>query len=230
VEFVDLVRTRRMTRAFSRREVPDDVLFDLVDLASRSPSAGKSQGWNLVVLRGAATESLWSRTFTPEARATFRWQGMFDAPVVALSFADSQAYLARYSEPDKAHTGLGESVERWSAPMWTIDAAFATMTLMHAAHDRGLGALFFIVDKGRTDVLDALNVPTHWELLGAVALGWPLRPTDGDASDGDSRDGDSRDGDSRTGVAARGPGRSAGRPRRTAHDIIHFDTVRRTSR
>lgn len=212
MEFVDLVRTRRMTRAFSRRDVPDDLVVDLVDLASRSPSAGKSQGWNLVVLRGAATESLWSRTFTPESRTAFRWQGMFDAPVVALSFADPHAYLARYSEPDKAHTGLGESVERWSAPMWTIDAAFATMTLMHAAHDRGLGALFFIVDKGRTDVLDALGVPEHWELLGALALGWPAE-TAGDGG-GD-------------GTGARGPGRSAGRPRRTAQSIIHFDTYGR---
>ena len=212
MEFVDLVRTRRMTRAFSRREVPDDLVVDLVDLASRSPSAGKSQGWNLVVLRGDATESLWSRTFTPESRAAFRWQGMFDAPVVALSFADPHAYLARYSEPDKAHTGLGESVERWSAPMWTIDAAFATMTLMHAAHDRGLGALFFIVDKGRSDVLDALSVPEHWDLLGALALGWPAETAEDGGGDG---------------TGARGPGRSAGRPRRTAQSIIHFDTYRR---
>lgn len=200
-----------MTRAFSRRDVSDDFIVDLVDLASRSPSAGKSQGWNLVVLRGDATESLWGRTFTTESRAAFRWQGMFDAPVVALSFADPHAYLARYSEPDKAHTGLGESVGSWSAPMWTIDAAFATMTLMHAAHDRGLGALFFIVDKGRSDVLDALGVPTHWELLGALALGWPLSTTKSAGKDGDS---------------VHGPGRSAGRPRRTAESIIHFDTYR----
>jgi nitroreductase len=230
VEFVDLVRTRRMTRAFSRRAVPDDLVVDLVDLASRSPSAGKSQGWNLVVLRGDATESLWSRTFTPETRASFRWQGMFDAPVVALSFADPRAYLARYSEPDKAHTGLGESVERWSAPMWTIDAAFATMTLMHAAHDRGLGALFFIVDKGRSEVLDALGVPSHWELLGALALGWPLSAERDDRREGDaalaSENGSehgSKNGPDHS--PEHNPGRSAGRPRRTAQSIIHFDTA-----
>lgn len=195
-----------MTRAFDRSAVSDDVVLELVDLASRSPSAGKAQGWNLVVLRGAATESLWSRTFTPESRAAFRWQGMFDAPVVVLSFADPYAYLARYSEPDKVRTGLGESLDRWSAPMWTIDAAFATMTLMHAAHDRGLGALFFIVDNGRQAVLDALGVPAHWQLLGAVALGRPLISES-------------------AGDPARGPGRSAHRPRRAPHDIVHFDRV-----
>lgn len=196
-----------MTRAFSAREVPDAILVDIVDLASRSPSAGKSQGWNLVVLRGARTDELWSRTFTPESRRTFRWQAMFDAPIVALSFADPDAYLARYSEPDKAHTGLGESPERWPAPTWTIDAAFATMTLLHAAHDRGLGALFFHVDKGRNDVLAALGIPVQWVLLGAVALGWPLNAT----------------GESAASDPALGAGRSANRRRRPATDIIHFD-------
>lgn len=208
MEFTEVVRTRRMTRAFARRAVPDDLVLELVDLASRSPSAGRSQGWNLVVLRGDDTETLWSRTFTAQSRGTFRWQKMFDAPVVALSFADPHAYLARYSEPDKVHSGLGESVARWSAPMWTIDAAFATMTLLHAAHDRGLGALFFLVDKGRNDVLAALGVPTHWELLGAVALGWPIDATDS-ADD-----------------PARGPGRSAHRARQESREIVHFGRFR----
>jgi len=196
-----------MTRAFDARAVPDDILVDIVDLASRSPSAGKSQGWNLVALRGARTEDLWSRTFTSDARRTFRWQAMFDAPLVVLSFADPHAYLARYGEADKRHTGLGESLDNWPTATWTIDAAFATMTLLHAAHDRGLGALFFHVDKGRDEVRDALAIPSHWVLLGAVALGWRLDSTD---ATGESD-------------PARGPGRSARRRRRTPAEIIHFD-------
>ena len=43
-EFAEVVRRRRMTRAFDSRALPDGVLDELVDLASRAPSAGKTQG------------------------------------------------------------------------------------------------------------------------------------------------------------------------------------------
>ena len=51
-EFAEVVRARRMTRAFDDRSISPGVLDGLVDLAARSPSAGKTQGWHLVVLEG----------------------------------------------------------------------------------------------------------------------------------------------------------------------------------
>ncbi|NBN96244.1 MAG: hypothetical protein EBV41_01225, partial [Actinobacteria bacterium] len=54
-EFSRLVRTRRMVRAFRRDPIDRAVLAHIVDLASRSPSAGKTQGWHLVVLEGEDT-------------------------------------------------------------------------------------------------------------------------------------------------------------------------------
>lgn len=96
-----LVASRRMVRAFEPKPIDRALLTQLVDTASRSPSAGKTQGWSLVVLEGANTETFWSATMTAETRSTFRWQHLFAAPVIALSFADPQAYLDRYAESDK---------------------------------------------------------------------------------------------------------------------------------
>ncbi|MEZ5295700.1 MAG: nitroreductase family protein [Ilumatobacteraceae bacterium] len=44
-EFADVVRRRRMTRAFRRDPLPPGTIEHLVDLAARAPSAGKTQGW-----------------------------------------------------------------------------------------------------------------------------------------------------------------------------------------
>ena len=96
-----LVASRRMVRAFEPKPIDRALLAQLVDTASRSPSAGKTQGWSLVVLEGASTETFWSATMTAETRSTFRWQHLFAAPVIALSFADPQAYLDLYAESDK---------------------------------------------------------------------------------------------------------------------------------
>jgi nitroreductase len=43
-DFADVVRRRRMTRAFDKRPVPPELLTQVVDLAARAPSAGKTQG------------------------------------------------------------------------------------------------------------------------------------------------------------------------------------------
>jgi nitroreductase len=178
-EFADVVRRRRMTRSFTDQPLPDGLLDDLVDLANRAPSAGKSQGWHVVALEGDETARFWDITLPPMRRGKFKWQGLIDAPVILLPFADAKAYTDRYSEPDKAATGLGVGPDAWPVPYWTIDASMAVMTLLLAAEDAGLGALFFGVFKGERELRQALGVPSGLELLGAIALGYPGDPTGG---------------------------------------------------
>ena len=147
-EFADVVRRRRMTRAFDGRPVPPELVNEIVDLASRAPSAGKTQGWHLVVLEGAETGRFWDITLPPMRRGAFRWKRLLDAPVIAIPLADPRAYTERYSEPDKQATGLGSGPDAWPAPYWTVDASMSVMTMLLAAESVGLGALFFGVFKG----------------------------------------------------------------------------------
>ncbi len=187
-----------MTRSFDGRPVSAAVLEHLVSLAARAPSAGKTQGWHLVVLEGPDTAVFWDATLPQDRREQFRWQGLLRAPVIALPLADPQAYVQRYAEPDKARSVLGESLEAWPVPYWTIDAAMSVNTMLLAAEDAGLGALFFAVFSGERELRTALGIPDELQLLGALALGWPDLAR-----------------------AMRGDGRSAGRPRRSAEAIIH---------
>jgi nitroreductase len=186
-----------MTRDFDpTRPVPAAVLDRLVDLAVRAPSAGKTQGWHLVVLEGADTARFWDVTLPEERRPGFRWHGLLAAPIIALPLADPEAYVARYAEPDKAATGWGRGMDAWPAPYWTIDASMAVMTLLLAAEAEGLGSLFFAVSRDEERLRGNLGIPEHLQLLGAIALGWPA-----------------------AGSAERG--RSADRPRRPSAAVIH---------
>ncbi|WP_395151809.1 nitroreductase family protein [Ilumatobacter sp.] len=202
-EFSEVVRNRRMTRAFRHDPVDPAIIDDLVDLASRSPSAGKTQGWHLVVLEGVATARFWDLSLPVEKRAAFRWKHLLDAPVIALPLADASAYVDRYAEPDKARTGLGENEEAWPVPYWTIDTSMSVMTLLLGAQDVGLGALFFGVFNNEAAIRTELGIPEHLELLGALALGYPLTDQGDDAQQGE------------------GAGRSSNRPRRSPDQIIH---------
>ena len=199
MEFADVVRGRRMTRAFSTQPVDAKLISQIVDLASRAPSAGKTQGWHALIITSSDTAKFWDDTLAVEKRESFRWKQLLDAPVIALVFADPLAYVERYSEHDKAHTGLGASAEAWPTPYWTVDASFAAMTMLLAAEDAGLGALFFAVFSGENELRTRLCVPDAMQLIGAIALGWPLESDELNA------------------------GASAGRARRSADQIIHLN-------
>lgn len=200
MQFADVVRNRRMTRAFSIQAVDPEIILNIVDLASRAPSAGKTQGWHVVVLSGEDVTKFWDDTLAQDKRENFRWKGLLEAPVVALVLADPQAYVDRYAQDDKAHTGLGTSIEAWPTAYWTVDASFAAMTMLLALQDAGLGGLFFGVFFGEQQLRKRLMIPTDLQLIGAIALGWPS------ASSGD---GDGR-------------GISASRARRSPEEIIHY--------
>lgn len=194
-DFAAVVRRRRMTRSFTDEAVLPDLIDTAVDLATRAPSAGKSQGWHFVVLEGDRTSIFWDATLPDERRASFRWPGLLSAPVVILPFADAEAYTDRYREPDKAVTGLGAGPDAWPVPYWTVDTSMAVMTLLLSFEDVGLGALFFGVFRGEAELRSRLGVPERLQLLGAVAVGHPAPEP--------------------------GPGRSAGRPRRPVSEVVH---------
>lgn len=160
-----------MTRSFTSRSVDPPIIDSCVALALRAPSAGKSQGFHLLLLDGDDTSRYWNIALPAEKRDGFVFPGLLKAPHIALVLADTQAYLQRYSEPDKVHTGLGASTDAWVAPYWTIDASFSAMTFLLALEDAGLGALFF-AHANEGDLRLEFNIPDSVQVLGTIAFGY----------------------------------------------------------
>ncbi len=176
VEFTEALRRRKMVRSFSGRPVPRPILDRLLDGALRTPSAGNTGGWDAVVLEGPAeTAVLWEATTTPPWRAgSRRWPGLEKAPVAVVLFAHPDAYAARYAEPDKEASGLGEgSSDPWPVPYWFVDTGFAALLLLLGAVDAGLGACFLGNFRGEDALAAALGVPPDRRYLGTVLLGEP---------------------------------------------------------
>src|SRR5262249_43585268 len=134
-----------------------------------------TQGWAFLVLCGPSeTGRFWTATSDAQWVAAPDLPGLLRAPVLVVPMCSAAAYVARYSEPDKARRGL-ERVEAWPVPFWTVDVSFATMLLLLGAVEEGLGALFFglrgeeAIDRLRLE----FGVPPSWSPIGAVALGRP---------------------------------------------------------
>jgi nitroreductase len=171
MEFRDVVRHRRMVRRFDRRPVPHDVIDRVVDVGRRAPSAGFSQGLELLVLDTPETiVTFWETTRDPE----FGWdeETVTHGPtVLIIPFPDARRYLDRYAQPDKIDFGMDEEAN-WPVRFWEIDAAMSSMLILLAAVDEGLGGWFFGITHGERELLDRFGVPGDLRPIGIIGLGY----------------------------------------------------------
>lgn len=173
MEFSEVVARRRMVRRFDTAPVSPEALERVLRAGLKAPSAGFSQGIDLLVLtQPSERERFWAATTDPDRPADAWLRGVGAAPVLVVCCSDPQAYLDRYAEPDKGWTDRDPA--RWPIPYWDVDTGMAAMSMLLTAVDEQLGALFFGVPAQRHDAVRAeFGVPSGRRLVGVVALGHP---------------------------------------------------------
>ena len=187
VEFTEVIRRRRMIRAFTAEPLAAGTADRLLRAANRAPSAGHSQGYSFLVLEGQEQGApFWQLVHEEAASEHGAGDGAGDddsaqvgalskAPLVIVPMASKDVYLDRYAEPDKGWTDRDEA--RWPVPYWYIDTGFAALLILLAVVDEGLGAVFFgILDTAGFRA--RFGVPDEWTPIGAIAVGHPDPPAD----------------------------------------------------
>jgi nitroreductase len=168
MEFNEVLRKRRMVRNFEDRALDPAAVDRILAAGLRGPTAGHTQGIDLLVLEGPAqTGAYWDAALPAgTVRLEFPWPGLLAAPLLVVVLSSEPAYRQRYAEPDKP-AGAGMEV-----PWWHVDAAFAALLLQVAAVDAGLGALFFATHRVPA-VRAAFDIPEDCTPVGTVAVGHP---------------------------------------------------------
>ncbi len=141
--FTEVLASRRMCRDFEATTLASGTAESLVDAATRAPAAGNTHALDFVVLEGPQTSLYWDTTLAQHRRDGFRWPGLLRAPMLLVAYVEPGAYVRRYSEPDKAHSGLGDDPGDWAVPYWYVDGGAAVMAVLLAAETLGLGSLLF---------------------------------------------------------------------------------------
>jgi nitroreductase len=167
VEFSEVIKRRKMVRAFTGEPLAPGVTDRLLRAANRVPSAGFSQGYSFLVLEGVEqTASLGEDDERAQLAA------LSPAPLVIVPLACKDVYLDRYAEGDKGWKDRDES--RWPVPYWYIDTGFTALLILLAVVDEGLGAVFFGIQPGiMADFRTRFGVPEKWTPIGALAIGHP---------------------------------------------------------
>lgn len=172
MEFDQVVAKRRMVYRFEDRPVPEDLLRVVLEKGLRAPSAGFSQGLELVLLRDpAGLRSFWETTDSAGDHQELLGEDSVGPAALVLVLTDPAAYTARYSEPDKAAYGMADA-NNWPVPYWYVDAGMASLLILQAAVDRGLGGWFFGVPEGEAELRSMLGIPASLKLVGVIGLGY----------------------------------------------------------
>jgi len=181
MEFSDVIKKRKMVRAYTDEPVSPEVRERILSAANRAPSAGFSQGYALMTLEGPEQLGpfwkLLSSYHGDETNAGPSFDPVTKAPLVVVPLSCKDIYLDRYARQDKGWTDRSE--EHWPVPYWDIDTGFTALLMLLAAVDEGLGALFFGIPPHQIpDFRELYGVPEHYLPIGAVAIGHPDPATD----------------------------------------------------
>lgn len=171
MEFVEVVRRRRMVRSYRPDSVDPEVIDRIVATAQRAPSAGFSQGQYLVVVTDRATRAAIAELGDEQhyvADGFPAW--MSGAPVHVVVCVSEADYHARYREPDKLEEDGSEM--DWPVPYWYVDVGATLMLLLLAAVDEGLGAGFFGLHR-LPGLKELLGIPDDVTPIGVVTMGHP---------------------------------------------------------
>jgi nitroreductase len=171
MEFTEVVRKRRMVRHFTTEPVSREVIERILDAGSRGPSAGNSQGQDFVVVMEEERRKRIAALCGEEGYVEAGFDPFLsDAPVQIIPCYREETYHERYRESDKVDDN-GEEIA-WPVPFWVMDGGCASMLLLLAAVDEGLGAAF--VGTWEMDGLRAeLGIPPDVTPMGVIAIGHP---------------------------------------------------------
>ena len=157
-DFMDVIKGRRAVRKFEDKEIPEDMLNQVLEAVQWSPSWANTQVWEIIVVKDPVTKENLSQKLSPKNPST---RAVANAPVV-LAVCGKLKTSGYFN--DQAITTLGD----W----FMFDLGLATQSLCLAAHGLGLGTVII----GAFDVIGAeeiLGVPEGYSLVTILPLGYP---------------------------------------------------------
>ena len=151
MDFETVAKRRRMCRRYSDKDVPQEKVDRILDLASRYPSAGHTEPQEFIVVRD-------QRVKEDLARAALDQMFVAQAPLVIVVISDTRRSARRYGE---------RGVHCFSI----IDGAFVAMLILLAVVDEGLGACF-VGSFYDEEVQEVLDLPPDVRPIGIVSIGY----------------------------------------------------------
>ncbi len=144
LSLVDIVLSRRSIRSYEKKEIPMDVLNQILEAGRQAPSAANRQPFHFIVVTDENIKKEFSK-------------GLFNrfiknAPLIIVGCANTSALI----------TG------KWAV----VDTTIALQNMVIAAWAAGIGSCW-IGDYKEKKVKQTLQIPEKWKVVALVSFGYP---------------------------------------------------------
>jgi nitroreductase len=170
------IRTTRSMRRVESRDIPDDVLRQILDAAIRAPSGSNQQAWSFIVIKDPRLKQRLQKIYSEVA------QGYFDVAPETVSDGSGSESMSRVRNSARYLADhLHESPVLIIACIngtrgFSLGASIypAVQNLMIAARALGVGSTLTTFHLAReNEVKDLLNIPQDVHTAALIPLGYP---------------------------------------------------------
>ena len=144
MSIIDTILTRRSIRRYEAKDIPEEVLQQILEAGRQAPSAVNRQPIRFVVVK--------DKDLLKRLCDTFITRFIKTAPVAIVGCADVKSLL----------TG------KWAV----VDATIAMQNMVLAAWALGVGSCW-IGACNEEKVKELLRIPDEWKVVALVTLGYP---------------------------------------------------------
>jgi nitroreductase len=159
-DLMNIIKGRRSIRKYLDKEVPEELLNQVIESVRWAPSWANTQCWEIIVVRDQANKERLQETLVDVNPAK---KAVGQAPVVLVICGklESSGYYK-----GQVTTKLGD----W----YMFDLGIATQTLCLTAHDLGLGTVITgLIDHNKAR--EILGVPEGYEVVALTPMGYPAK-------------------------------------------------------
>lgn len=160
---MESLKERRTIRKYQPKDIPAELLNDLLETAFRASTVGNMQVYSVIVTRDAERKARL-------APAHFNQSMVPNAPVV-LTFCIDLRRFSKWCEQRKAQPGYNNF--EWFIT-GAVDTLLAAQTFCVAAEEKGLGICYLGTTTYNPDmIVEALELPELVFPLTTITVGWP---------------------------------------------------------
>ena len=199
MEFDDVVLGRRSIRGFKPDPVPQDLIREIVHLATRAPSSMNTQPWYFHCVTGEALDRIRKGNTernlagVPTSRE-IRMHGPYEGEhrqrqkYIAVQLFESMGI--EWTDKERRHDWVLRGFRQFDAPLSIVvtfdrsldnndiaifDCGAVTNCLVNAAWSRGLGAVINGQGIAQSPVVrEHAEIPDNQIIMSCVAMGFPM--------------------------------------------------------
>lgn len=198
MDLYDVMRTTFACRDFTDDDVPDEVLYRILDSARFAPSGGNRQGGKVIVVREASTKKRLGELCYPALRIALKqlragenyWQSVTPSVVdIAAAAADESIpiMLPLFEQLDQVPVvlliavdlGLVASMDKELDRVGVVSGGsiypLAWSILMGARNEGYGGVLTTLIASAESEVQELLGLEPHMAVAAMLPIGKPVK-------------------------------------------------------